>query len=56
MLRYRPKISTASLLALGKRLLAVQPPLALFRMDFATRVRTADGGGRQAVVSQELLQ
>ena len=29
---------------------AVQPPLALFRMDFAARVRTADGGGRQVLI------
>ena len=29
---------------------AVQPPLALFRMDLAARVRTADGGGRQVLI------
>ena len=29
---------------------AVQPPLALFRMDFAARVRTADGGERQVLI------
>ena len=27
-----------------------QPPLALFRMDFAARVRTADGGERQVLI------
>ena len=29
---------------------AVQPPLALFRMDFAARVRTPDGGERQVLI------
>ena len=29
---------------------AVQPPLALFRMDFTARVRTPDGGGRQVLI------
>ena len=29
---------------------AAQPPLALFRMDFAARVRTADGGERQVLI------
>ena len=28
----------------------LQPPLALFRMDFAARVRTADGGQRQVLI------
>ena len=28
----------------------VQPPLALFRMDFAARVRTAEGGERQVLI------
>ena len=28
----------------------VQPPLALFRMDFAARVRTPDGGERQVLI------
>ena len=28
----------------------VQPPLALFRMDFAARVRTSDGGERQVLI------
>ena len=30
---------------------AVQPPLALFRMDFAPRVRTADGGERHVLIA-----
>ena len=29
---------------------AVQPPIALFRMDFAARVRTPDGGERQVLI------